>query len=401
MRKNYIVLTVILLNFIVVSEVLAQGEVLEPIATGKSKFLGNVWSTSQEVDFTEYWNQVTPENAGKWGSVERTRDQMSWAEMDEAYALARDNGFPFKQHVMIWGSQQPNWLGDLTQEEQLEEIIEWYAAVSERYPDIDIVEVVNEPLHAPPSYKEALGGNGTTGWDWVIKSFELARTYFPNAQLILNDYGILGNNSAISKYLNIVTLLTERDLIDQLGVQGHAFTVNTLTSETITKNLNSLAESGLPLFVTELDIDGSTDQIQLERYEEVFPALWEHPSVEGITLWGWKPGMWRTEQKAYLINSDGSERPALQWLRDYVQGTLPLGVSGNTMVSVYPNPTSGYFSLSTPEVNQVRIFDLKGRLRCDLKNFAGKSDLDLESGIYLFHLYKGNVLLKTERVILR
>ena len=45
-----------------------------PIATGKAKFLGSVSSPSQDLYFREYFNQVTPENAGKWGSVEATRD---------------------------------------------------------------------------------------------------------------------------------------------------------------------------------------------------------------------------------------------------------------------------------------------------------------------------------------
>ena len=34
-----------------------------------------------------------------------------------------------------------------TPAEQLEEIDEWMAAIAERYPDIDQIDVVNEPLH--------------------------------------------------------------------------------------------------------------------------------------------------------------------------------------------------------------------------------------------------------------
>ena len=41
-----------------------------PIATGQPKFLGGVSSPSQPATSPTYWNQVTPENAGKWGSVE-------------------------------------------------------------------------------------------------------------------------------------------------------------------------------------------------------------------------------------------------------------------------------------------------------------------------------------------
>lgn len=136
------------------------------------------------MNFTAYWNQVTPENAGKWGSVEATRDVMNWAELDAAYALAKNNGFPFRVHTLIWGNQQPAWIEALPAAAQLEEITEWFAAVAARYPDIDFIDVVNEPLHDPPdgpgdgAYIEALGGAGASGWEWVLQSFRLARQYF-------------------------------------------------------------------------------------------------------------------------------------------------------------------------------------------------------------------------------
>lgn len=301
-----------------------------PIAAGKRKFLGNIYSTSQLPGFADYWNQVTPENAGKWGSVEAVRDQMNWAPLDAAYRLAKDNGFYFKFHVLVWGNQQPAWIERLPPAEQRAEIEEWFRLVAERYPDIDAIEVVNEPLHDPPSkagegggnYINALGGTGTTGYDWILQAFRLARKYFPASQLMINEYNIVNNAQNTGNYLSIIKLLQTENLIDQIGVQAHAFSLNASAS-TINNNLNTLAGSGLPLFVTELDIDGPTDYAQLQTYQRVFPVLWEHPAIGGITLWGYRPGMWRSEQKAYLIEADGrTERPALRWLRAYVNGNF-------------------------------------------------------------------------------
>jgi endo-1,4-beta-xylanase len=82
----------------------ADGQV-KPIADGQSKFLGCAWSSKQSTDFTELWNQVTPENGGKWGSVEGTRNVMGWTEMDASYNLAKNNGIPFKQPGSVgWGA---------------------------------------------------------------------------------------------------------------------------------------------------------------------------------------------------------------------------------------------------------------------------------------------------------
>src|SRR5690606_17827018 len=148
-----------------------------PIADGQDKWLGNVCCGSQLTDFTDYWNQVTPENAGKWGSVEGTRDNMNSGGLNSVYNLAKDNGFPFRFHVLVWGNQQPSWIESLDSAQQREEIEEWFQWVADNYPDLDYVEVVNEPLHDPPAgatngnYIDALGGSGPVGskeeWAWA------------------------------------------------------------------------------------------------------------------------------------------------------------------------------------------------------------------------------------------
>jgi endo-1,4-beta-xylanase len=311
--------------------ILGNSQVPLPIAHGQDKFLGNIYSTSQATSFSLNWNQVTPENAGKWGSVESTRNSMNWGELDKAYKLAKDNGFPFRFHILVWGNQQPAWIENLPANEQLKEIREWFEAVSKRYKDIDYIEVVNEPLHDPPlkknaddkgsgNYMNALGGSGTTGWDWIVNSFKLAREYFPGSKLMINEYNIIGSTSNTNKYLGIINLLKKDSLIDIIGFQGHAFST-TGAASTMKANLDLLAATGLPIQVTEMDIDGPTDLVHLQSYQRIFPVFWKHPSVMGITLWGWRSGMWRTEQKAYLLNLNASPRPAMIWLQNYVRGT--------------------------------------------------------------------------------
>ena len=62
-------------------------------------------------------------------------------------------------------------------------------------------------------------------------------------------------------------------------------------------------------------------KIQLADYQRVFPVFWEHPAVRGITLWGYRPGHWRSAQGAYLVLANGAERPAMLWLKQYVAET--------------------------------------------------------------------------------
>ena len=48
-----------------------------------------------------------------------------------------------------------------------------------------------------------------------------------------------------------------------------------------------------------------------------FPLFYNHPSVEGITLWGYVVGSTWVNGSG-LIQSNGTPRPAMTWLRTYI-----------------------------------------------------------------------------------
>src|SRR5690606_4084096 len=107
--------------------------------------------------------------------------------------------------------------------------------VAQRYPALDYVEVVNEPLNDPPNkddegggnYIEALGGAGASGWDWILESYRLARRYFPHARLLINDYNITNKPENAKRYREIIDLLGREHLLDGIGVQAHSFATTT------------------------------------------------------------------------------------------------------------------------------------------------------------------------------
>ena len=96
-------------------------------------------------------------------------------------------------------------------------------------------------------------------------------------------------------------------------------------------NLDRLAATGLPIQVTELDIDGQTsggvpgDEVQLRNFRRIVPTFWEHPGVEGITVWGWRqPNHWRNAQNAPIVLSNDTPKPAAHWLYNYVRKIAPV-----------------------------------------------------------------------------
>lgn len=313
---------------------------VKPIADGLSKFLGCAYSSPQSNGFANYWNQVTPENGGKWGSVESTRGVMKWSDLDASYNVAKKYGFLFKEHTLIWGAQQPSWIGGLDTASQHQEIEQWFSLLAARYKDIDYIDVVNEPLHNAPNgmlpwgastpnvnYAKALGGAGATGWDWIITSFRMARKYFPNSKLLINEYSVINSTSETNKYIEIIKLLQADSLIDGIGEQAHAFTTKGTSTSTMKANLDKLGATGLPIYLTEMDVDGLDDLTQLKEMQRIFPLFWKHPSVKGITFWGFRYGLWRTSEGAYLIDQSGRERAALKWLKAYVNDSITMADS--------------------------------------------------------------------------
>lgn len=285
-------------------------------AMSRNKFVGNIISYSVPGNFSTYWNQVTPENATKWASIEPNRGNMNWGNADTIYNYARSKGMPFKFHTLVWGSQQPAWLSRLSPSDQNAEVSKWIQAAGKRYSGSALVDVVNEPLHTQPSYKNAIGGNGSTGYDWIVWSFQQARKAFPNSKLLINEYGIIGDPNEAVQYVRIINILKSKGLIDGIGIQCHQFNMDNVSVNTMKSVLNTLSSTGLPIYVSELDITGN-DSVQLARYKEKFPVLWENPNVKGVTLWGYIQGQtWKAN--THLINSNGTERPALKWLKSYL-----------------------------------------------------------------------------------
>lgn len=357
--KNFysLSLSLVVLSLLAVASMPVQS--YAQLAAGRSKFLGNIMDASNiPSNYSFFWNQVTPENAGKWGSVQGSdTSSFNWSQLDVIYNYAISHNFPFKFHNLIWGAQQPSFMmkGVLDSAQQYRAIQAWIDSCGHRYPKSALCDVVNEPIHTPPDgggsparadYIQALGGAGKTGWDWVIKAFELARAAFPpTTKLLLNEYGVINSSSTTSEYIKIIDLLKAKGLIDGIGVQAHTFSVVGTPVSVMKANLESLAATGLPIYISELDINEQSDATQLQEYETIFPVLYQFPDVKGVTLWGYQQG-YTWIPYTYLITDRNIERPAMQWLvqyfADYLKTTLispddSAGVSRNPLLTWHPS----------------------------------------------------------------
>ena len=295
------------------------------LSSNPDKFLGNI-TTRYQMDagggvdpYYKLWNQVTPENESKWGSVEGTRGSFNWG-CDTPFNYAKKYGFTYKFHAFVWGSQYPNWFtSSLSISERYKAIVTWFDAVKKKYPELPMIDVVNEAVgmhqQGNPLMKESLGGGGKTGYDWLIRAFEMAYERYPDAILIYNDFNTFQHDT--NSYLELVRTLRDFGApIDAYGNQSHD--VNDISVEKLKSSMKTLNDGlKMPMYITELDIDIADDNKQKKQYEDIFPIMWEAEQCAGVTIWGYIHGATWVSNSGIIKN--GKDRPAMTWLREYMQ----------------------------------------------------------------------------------
>ncbi|HKO48718.1 MAG TPA: endo-1,4-beta-xylanase [Polyangiaceae bacterium] len=285
------------------------------------KFIGNI-TTGNSVDtggmkFAKYWDQITPENSGKWGSVQSSATgAFNWSALDAVYAYTETNRIVFKQHAFVWGSQQPSGTPTLAQVEN------WIKSFCQRYPNTRLIDVVNEPPpHTTPRYTANLGAGETGQWGWITKAFKLARQHCPGAVLILNDYNNIEYGDQESHFIDIVKQIKAAGApIDAVGAQAHA--LRTMSASQLQKNLDTMAsQTGLPIYITEYDIGEANDATQLATYKAQIPIFRNMKAVHGITIWGWING--RTWVANTGLVNGTTPRSAMTWLMGELGRPVP------------------------------------------------------------------------------
>lgn len=321
------------------------------LSSNPNKFLGNI-TTRGNVEagggvpkYYTLWNQITCENESKWSSVEGSRGNFNWNGANNAFSYAKQHNFTYKFHALVWGAQYPNWLESLAPAERFAAMTNWFDHAKEQFDVLPMIDVVNEAigLHQKgnPLMKETLGGGGKTGYDWLIKAFEMAYERWPDAILIYNDFNSFTWD--LDAYITLVQTLRDAGApIDAYGNQSHDVTdiSKTNLNNALEKQQNALK---MPMFITELDIDKANDAQQKTQYQNVLPTMWEKNYCAGVTLWGYVLGAtWVANSGLYR---DGQERPAMTWIKEYMQTDAAKNAEGpfpgtKKEASIYIRPAS-------------------------------------------------------------
>ena len=360
------------------------------LADGAAKFVGNITTRGQvRSDFTKLWNQITAENECKWASIEGTRGRYNWSGCDAAYNWAKNNGGHFKFHALVWGSQYPNWLNGLSTDDTKKAITAWFDAVKEHYPDLEMIDVVNEAIRTGNNQYHSGYGSGNNiipalGGDngqytFVTTAFKMARERWPKAILIYNDYNTVQWNK--DQGIDLINTIKKNGApVDAYGLQAHdmmsqgggaggtggggsCLSINTLKS-VISEIWN---KTQTPMFISEYDIGTDNDNIQKQCYSEQISYFMENEHVAGITLWGYVYGAtWINNGNSGIIKDNGGDRPAMTWLKDYLsknKGVNTTGLATGEVTPVDPVPQEPFKGtpIAVPGKVEAEDFDIPGQ----------------------------------------
>ena len=364
------------------------------LADGAAKFVGNITTRGQvRSDFTQLWNQITAENECKWASIEGTRGRYNWSGCDAAFNWAKNNGGHFKFHALVWGSQYPNWLNGLSADETKKAITAWMDAVKEHYPELEMIDVVNEAIKSGGKYHSNYGSQGNNNivaalggdngnYEFVATAFKMARERWPNAILIYNDYNTVQwqKNEGIDLIQKLKKAgapvdaygLQAHDMMSQGGGQGGTGGGGScLSISTLKSTIEEIwTKTQIPLFISEYDIFTSNDNVQKQCYQEQISYFMENEHIAGITIWGYIYGATWNDGTSGIIK-DNKDRPAMTWLKDYLsknKGVNTTGLAtGDAAAKVDPEPQTPFKGqpIAIPGKVEVEDFDNPGKGKND------------------------------------
>ena len=339
------------------------------------------------------FNQVVAENEMKWISLHPRagKEGYDWAAADAFVEFGVKNNMELAGHTLVWHSQAPNWVFEGThlppgakqepkpadaenkadatlpaapppgpgrgpggggfggfrgfnldgprasREELLERMREHIHAVVGRYKGkIKVWDVVNEAISdGGPDVLRKSPWSVIIGPDFIEKAFQYAHEADPDAILRYNDYG-LENPEKRKKLITLIKQLQEKKVpVMAIGSQAHLNV--SITFETMDQSLAEMKSLGLPIHITELDVNSATggqrgtgadiaanaattegglvaeaDKKLAEAYTGIFRAFLKHrDAVKVVTFWGPNDAnSWRSRGRPLLFDGDSKPKPA-------------------------------------------------------------------------------------------
>lgn len=372
-RKALAAATTVLLGLsgVVLLATPAAADPLRVHAAARGVYIGDAVDTNEITD-TQYrpligteFNALTPGNAMKWDATEPTRGQFNFARGDEIVNLAKANDQIVRGHTLVWHSQTPSWVQNLSAADTLTALQNHISNVVTHYRgQLYAWDVVNEPLNEDGTLRNSFWFQ-KLGASYIADAFRAARAADPDVKLYINDFNTDGLGAKSDGMFTLVqSLLAQGVPIDGVGFQAHLATQFGFPNQ-MQQNLQRIANLGLDVAITELDVrmqlpaDSTKLATQATYYRNVVNACLAVARCVGVTTWGytdkysWVPSTFPGEGAALLVNETFQVKPAYTAVHDALAGgttpdtTPPTAPGTPTASAVTANTAALSWSAST------------------------------------------------------
>lgn len=242
-----------------------------------------------------YWEGTEPVRGKLRYSSNNGIDVYRRPPVDAVVEFCRQNELNMKGHPLFWHEFIAEWLPENW--EELYPLVEKrFKEISERYADIiPVFDAVNEPSRI---WDQTIDFKNS---DWkcvyppagyIDQVFDLAKKYFPNNTLILNDTvgaSFCDFRGIYSGYYQLIEKCIEKKMkIDRIGLQCHtwddAIFKNVFNAERLYSLLDTYSILGKPLVISEIGID-APEEIQAKAVEQLYKICFSHKNMSGIFWW--------------------------------------------------------------------------------------------------------------------
>jgi endo-1,4-beta-xylanase len=258
----------------------------------------------------KHFNSVTPGNAMKWDTTEKTEGTFTYTDADTIVSFAQTNGIKVRGHTLAWYNQVPSWVfldangATMTATAANKTLLltrlqnHINAEVGHFKGKIYAWDVVNEALNDDGTFRNSMWYQ-IAGLDYIKDAFTWAHAADPAAKMCINDYNLTVAAKRDAMF-NLVTQLKAAGIpVDCIGSQMHS-NINWPSASDTASMLDKFSTLGVDQEITEMDISVYTDNTssytsisaallasQATEYKALFDVFKSHASeISSVTLWG-------------------------------------------------------------------------------------------------------------------
>jgi GH35 family endo-1,4-beta-xylanase len=252
-----------------------------------------------------------------WRGFEPQPGKKGYDYIDKVARWCREYGVTPKGHPLVWACHEagvPAWLPQDKPDEvkrlmeaRVREIVGRYKGL------IGVWDVVNESTHGERFAEMSV-------FDLTSRPVTWAREANPEAMLIVNEFGVIGDHEGKGPFFKLLKEMNEtRVPYDTIGIQTHMHG-GLFPIPSILATLDKYAELWKPIHFTETTVisgketNPADEEKQARQVEIFYRACFSHPSVKAITWWDFSDaGAWQGVA-AGLVRKDLSPKPVYRVL---------------------------------------------------------------------------------------